>query len=99
MSRPGGFTEVRDADDDVRNLVNEVKNDFENSTQKTYNTFNAHSYRSQVVAGTNYWVKVHLGGTDYVHLKVYKPLPHVGAPPVVDFYELDKQLESELGPQ
>jgi len=36
--------------------------------------------RKQVVAGTNYWVKVQVGEGNYIHVKIFKPLPHTGAP-------------------
>jgi len=38
--------------------------------------------RQQVVAGMNYWVKIQVGGgdADYIHAKIFKPLPHTGQP-------------------
>eukprot|EP00980_Cylindrotheca_fusiformis_P001759 scaffold405_cov132-Cylindrotheca_fusiformis.AAC.11 len=30
---------------------------------------------TQVVAGTNYRVKYHVGGTSYVHATIHEPLP------------------------
>ena len=41
--------------------------------------FTAVSVLSQVVAGTNYFVKVKTGG-DFAHVRIYQPLPHTGAP-------------------
>ena len=39
----------------------------------------------QVVAGTNFFLKVRVSAdgsaTEYVQLRVYEPLPHVGTPP------------------
>ena len=41
--------------------------------------FTAVSVLSQVVAGTNFFVKVKTGG-DFAHLRIFQPLPHTGAP-------------------
>jgi cystatin-A/B len=36
--------------------------------------------RKQVVAGTNFWVKIQVGEGNYIHVKIFRPLPHTGAP-------------------
>ena len=36
--------------------------------------------RKQVVAGTNYWVKVQVGESNFIHVKIFRPLPHTGQP-------------------
>lgn len=36
--------------------------------------------RKQVVAGTNYWVKVQVGESNFIHVKIFKPLPYTNQP-------------------
>lgn len=36
--------------------------------------------KKQVVAGINYWVKIQVGESNFIHVKIFKPLPHTGAP-------------------
>ena len=70
----GGFGGVKQADDTVIAICNEVKSHVENHIGQTYQTFEPVSYKTQVVAGTNYLIKVRTDN-DFVHIKVHKPLP------------------------
>jgi len=78
MMMCGGFSGAKEPTDDIHQLVSDVKNSVQNKTGKTYTTFTAVNYKSQVVAGTNYTVKVQVGDNDYIHIKVFKPLPCYG---------------------
>uniref|UniRef100_A0A3Q2UDZ0 Leukocyte cysteine proteinase inhibitor 1-like n=1 Tax=Fundulus heteroclitus TaxID=8078 RepID=A0A3Q2UDZ0_FUNHE len=51
-------------------------NQSERKTDRRYKEFNAVEYRSQVVAGYNYVIKVQVGGNDYVHLMIFQSLVH-----------------------
>ena len=70
----GGFGNARDADDEVKALALEMKPKVEQALGATYGTFEAVKYTSQVVAGTNYKIKVKVGDEQYVHIKVFVPL-------------------------
>lgn len=52
---------------------------------------------TQVVAGTNYQVKYHVGGTQYVHAKIFRPLPcYNDTPPRLLSSAGNKTLEDEF---
>ena len=58
---------------------------------------------TQVVAGTNYFVKVRIsasGGdmppTEYVQLKIFKPLPHTGGQPELLGMKRDEEAGGDL---
>ena len=71
----GGASEAKPADDTVKQIVAEIKPKAEAALNSTFTTFEAVSYKTQVVAGTNFLDKVKVDGDKYVHLKVFRPLP------------------------
>ncbi|XP_009890913.1 PREDICTED: cystatin-A [Charadrius vociferus] len=72
----GGLSETKPATPEVQHIANEVKAQFESKANRTCGIFNAIVYRTQVVAGINYFIKVQLSDAVYVHLKVFQSLPH-----------------------
>ena len=73
----GGFGNVKNADDTVVAICNQVKSQVESHLNQTYQVFEPVHYKTQVVAGTNYLIKVRTEN-DYVHVKVFQSLPHAG---------------------
>ncbi|XP_022600106.1 cystatin-B-like [Seriola dumerili] len=87
---PGGFTEPMDATEEIQKICDQVKGQVQENTKKIYEELRAVKYTSQIVHGTNYLIKVHVGGCIYLHLKVYKSLPCDGGEVVLISVHDDK---------
>uniref|UniRef100_A0A1E1WWH0 Putative intracellular cystatin n=1 Tax=Amblyomma aureolatum TaxID=187763 RepID=A0A1E1WWH0_9ACAR len=69
----GGLSdEVKDADDTVREICEKVRSEVEAKLEKTFDEFTPLKYRTQLVNGINYFVKVHVGGGQHVHVRAHK---------------------------
>ena len=91
----GGPSAAKAADDDGRKILDTVKHtvlekaNAEGEGKREYHVLTdlylllqivvLHSYKTQVVAGTNYFMKLIIGDK-VVHARVFAPLPHTGQP-------------------
>ncbi len=48
------------------------------------------------MAGTNYLIKVQVENDEFIHVKIFRPLPHTNAPPEVTDLQLGKALDDNL---
>ena len=92
----GGFGNARPADDKVKALALEMKPKVEQALGATYTEFEAVQYTTQVVAGTNYKIKVNVGDGKHVHIKVFVPLPCNGTEKKLMSQEAGKTLADKL---
>lgn len=76
---PGGHSAPH-TDADGLDHIKSYQAVVEAHTGTSYATFEPVSYTTQVVAGTNYKAKVHIGDGQYIHVKIHQPLPHTGNP-------------------
>ncbi|KAM9337061.1 cystatin-B-like [Symphorus nematophorus] len=74
----GGLSPPADADEKIQKLCDAVKTHAEEKAGRKFDVFIAKCYLKQLVAGTNYFIKVHVGGDEHIHLRVYEKLPHCG---------------------
>ena len=93
---PGGFDEVKECTEDIKTLAINMQEQVENTLGETFDIFEPVLYSSQVVAGTNYSIKVHVGDERFVHIKIYVPLPVYNAPNELLECENDKSLFDPL---
>ncbi|NWZ67048.1 CYTB protein, partial [Acrocephalus arundinaceus] len=64
----------------------QVKSQFENRANTKCAVYTAIVYKTQVVAGIMYFIKVQVSDAEYAHLKVFQGLPHENqGPSLVDF--------------
>lgn len=90
----GGYSAVKDADDAVQQLVDTVRDAAAGEREVTI--WKAVKYTSQVVAGTNYRIKVQCGDDVYCHLAVFVPLPYTQEGPKLTAVEWNKTMEDLL---
>uniref|UniRef100_A0A8C9PHU0 Cystatin A n=3 Tax=Marmotini TaxID=337730 RepID=A0A8C9PHU0_SPEDA len=93
---PGGLTEAKPATEEIQEIANEVKPQLEEKTNESYEQFEAVEYKTQVVAGINYYIKVRVGDDTYMHLKVFKGLPGQNEKLVLTGYQTNKSKDDEL---
>ncbi|XP_044837000.1 cystatin-B-like isoform X2 [Mauremys mutica] len=81
-----------------RSIRREVKPQLEEKDKKPYPVFVAITYKSQVVAGTNYLIKVSVSNSndECVHLRVFQSLPHENEGPSLTSYETGKTKNDPL---
>merc|ERR1719218_14018 len=75
----GGFSAAKPKDDIIDAVIKEIQHAPELDAIKDIEVI---SYQSQVVAGTNYIIKLK-HSTGHSEVKVFKPLPHTGKPATV----------------
>ena len=92
----GGYSaQPKEITDTEQGVIDSVKEAVESSVGKTFTKFKGLSFKSQVVAGTNFHFKVETDD-DIIHIKVSRPLPHTKLPPQLNSVEVGKKLEDEL---
>ncbi|XP_048396611.1 cystatin-B-like [Stegostoma tigrinum] len=77
MSRQlcGGVGSEKTATPDIQQIADSMKSKIEEKANKTFDVFVVKSYKTQIVSGTNYFMKIHVGGDDYIHVRLYQDLP------------------------
>lgn len=96
MALAGGWNEQSELSEDQFATVLSVRDAIQQSAGQEYEHFVPVKIRQQVVAGMNYWVKIQVGPDAYIHVKIFKPLPHTGQPAEVKEVSAGKTLADEL---
>ncbi|XP_037391209.1 cystatin-A-like isoform X2 [Pygocentrus nattereri] len=71
---PGGWTDWKDANEEVKELCKKVKPIVEKQTGKQFAVFETLTFRTQIVAGKNYNIKVYAGNNMCAVLEFWQKL-------------------------
>ncbi|XP_030714011.1 cystatin-A [Globicephala melas] len=92
----GGVNEAKPATPEIQEIANTVKPQLEEKTNETYEEFEAVEYKTQVVAGIHYYIKIRVGNDRYIHIIVFQSLPQQNQPLALIGYQADKSKDDEL---
>jgi len=70
----GGKHAPSEATDKGRELANKHREDIESKTGQKFDIFEPVQQRTQVVAGTNYFMKIRTGANQFVHARIWHKL-------------------------
>jgi cystatin-A/B len=70
----GGFGETNPINNTVAGFAVSVRAQIEHQAGTTFALFKPHSYRSQVVAGMNYSIKIEVENDEYIHVQLHQSL-------------------------
>nr|CAD20980.1 cystatin [Lepidoglyphus destructor] len=68
----GGLAETKQPDAEVIEICSTIRPHLETKVGRTFETFEPISYRTQVVNGVNYFIKIRVGDNHYVHARVHR---------------------------
>mmetsp|Transcript_120488 Transcript_120488/g.179962 ORF Transcript_120488/g.179962 Transcript_120488/m.179962 type:complete len:97 (-) Transcript_120488:8-298(-) len=74
MARCGGIKAATEATEETQTILNGVKGSIEEKLGKTLDTLEAKTVATQVVAGTNFFIKAHIGSGEYIHARIFRSL-------------------------
>ncbi|XP_007493843.2 cystatin-B-like [Monodelphis domestica] len=92
----GGLSPSKPANEKIQYLVDQVKSQYQEKSNEECEVFEAICYKTQMVAGIIYFVKVYIGNHQYIHLKVFQSLPYKNEPPQLLNYQTGKTEDDEL---
>ena len=92
----GGFSSYREPTSEELAMVNKLKSAIEQKVNKKFLFFVPVKIKSQVVAGTNYTVKILVNNDSFIHVTIFKPLPYTGESPSVSSVVEGKRQDDGL---
>ncbi|KAK2502054.1 hypothetical protein MC885_001776 [Smutsia gigantea] len=92
----GAPSATQPATAEIQAIADQVKSQLEEREDKKYAVFKAVEFKSQVVAGRNYFIKVQVDDDDFIHIRVYESLPHANKPLALTSYQTHKARRDEL---
>ncbi|XP_059955683.1 cystatin-B [Mesoplodon densirostris] len=91
----GAPTPTQPATADIQAIADQVRSQLEEK-EKKFPMFKAVEFKSQVVAGRVFFIKVQVDEDSFVHIRVFESLPHENKPLVLASYQTNKGRHDEL---
>ncbi|ROL53788.1 Cystatin-B [Anabarilius grahami] len=98
MSKYGAWTSEEVVTPEEEKICHEMKPDIEKKAGVTFRAYIPLSFRSQLVSGTNYLVKVYVGVDKCVHAMISQALPCNGGELTVTAVQHPKSASEPLIP-
>ncbi|XP_063302347.1 cystatin-A-like [Pelobates fuscus] len=70
----GGWNPLQPSNDEIQRMCNAVRNEVQSYERRIFQVFRAVQYRTQVLSWTTHFIKVYVGGNEFVHVKVHKDI-------------------------
>ncbi|CAG2167767.1 unnamed protein product [Oppiella nova] len=94
MAKVGGIGETKQPDDTVHDICHKIRKDVEDKNGQTFSEFTPIVFKTQVVNGINYFIKVRVSDGKYVHIRTHRAF--TGEVSFANF-EDNKSLEEDIG--
>ncbi|XP_025098518.1 stefin-C-like [Pomacea canaliculata] len=95
--RPGGLSPTKDAGDEEQALCDKIRPSLEQQEGKKFPVFDATKFRSQVVAGAMYYIKIDVAEPQsFIHAKIFRPLPGSNQDVTLEKYEKGHTASDEI---
>ncbi|OWF48255.1 cystatin-B-like [Mizuhopecten yessoensis] len=92
----GGQSEVKSADEETQNIADQIRGEVQTKIGKVFPQFKVVQYKTQMVAGVNYFMKIAVEDDKYIHIRVFKPLPHTGEEPSLISFQEEKTQDDPI---
>ncbi|XDA71551.1 hypothetical protein R6Z07F_001903 [Ovis aries] len=92
----GAPSATQPATAETQAIADKVKSQLEEKENKKFPVFKALEFKSQLVAGKNYFIKVQVDEDDFMHIRVFESLPHENKPVALTSYQTNKGRHDEL---
>ncbi|GFT47768.1 hypothetical protein NPIL_358101 [Nephila pilipes] len=93
MPMVGGVGEIKEPDENIRQITRQVKDEVQSKTGLLFEEFEPIKYKSQLVNGTNYFIKVRHAPSQHIHVRVHRSFK---GDVTLSAFQVDKNLEDEL---
>ena len=72
MPLVGGVGELKEPDEAVKSVLNDIRKEVEEKAGRAFSEFTPVHYKTQLVNGVNYFIKVKIEGEEHLHIRAHK---------------------------